>query len=155
MIINDEDQSFEHRGKIYHCALDITMDYIGGKWKSVVLWYLMKDKKRFGDLKKVIPDITEKMLSIQLRQLEKDGLVHREVFAEVPPRVEYSLTEDGKSLIIILHALADWGRKKGYEKGRLIKTKKTASRLLPGKCKTGLKFDVEKLESRVKTLSYF
>jgi len=123
MIINDEEQSFEHRGKIYHCALDITMDYIGGKWKSVVLWYLIKDKKRFGDLKKVMPDITEKMLSIQLRQLEKDGLVHREVFAEVPPRVEYSLTETGKSLITILQALADWGRKKGFDEGRLIKAK--------------------------------
>jgi len=127
MIINDEEQSFEHRGKIYHCALDITMDYIGGKWKSVVLWYLMKDKKRFGDLKKVMPDITEKMLSIQLRQLEKDGLVHREVFAEVPPRVEYSLTDAGKSLITILQGLADWGRKKGFDEGRLIKAKKNTA----------------------------
>src|SRR4051812_26523584 len=106
MIINDEEQSFEHRGKIYHCALDITMDYIGGKWKSVVLWYLMKERKRFSDLKKAIPDITEKMLSIQLRRLEKDGLVRREIFAEVPPRVEYSLTKEGESLLTILNELA-------------------------------------------------
>lgn len=130
MIINDEEQSFQHRGKIYHCALDITMDYIGGKWKSVVLWYLMKDKKRFGDLKKVMPDITEKMLSIQLRQLEKDGLIHREVFAEVPPRVEYTLTENGKSLITILQALAEWGRQKGFNEGRLVKAKKSTTKSL-------------------------
>jgi DNA-binding HxlR family transcriptional regulator len=69
MIINNEEQSFEHRGKIYHCALDITMDYIGGKWRSVILWYLIKDRKRFSALKKLIPDITEKMLSLQLRKL--------------------------------------------------------------------------------------
>jgi DNA-binding HxlR family transcriptional regulator len=130
MLINNEEQSFEHRGKIYHCALDITMDYIGGKWKSVVLWYLMKDRKRFGDLKKAIPDITEKMLSIQLRRLEKDGLVHREVFAEVPLRVEYRLTKEGESLIDILGALAAWGRNKGFNEGKLVKIKKPAVKSL-------------------------
>ena len=129
MIINDEEQSFEHRGKIYHCALDITMDYIGGKWKSVVLWYLMKNKKRFSDLKKVIPDITEKMLSIQLRQLEKDGLVNRQVFAEVPPRVEYSLTKEGESLTNILNELAVWGRQKGFNEGKLIKVKRSVKKI--------------------------
>jgi DNA-binding HxlR family transcriptional regulator len=123
MIINDEEQSFEHRGKIYHCALDITMDYIGGKWRSVVLWYLMKDKKRFNELKKVIPDITEKMLSIQLKQLERDGLIQRTVFAEVPPRVEYNLTKNGESLITILNELAAWGRNKGYNEGKMVKGK--------------------------------
>jgi len=121
MIINNEEQSFEHRGKIYHCALDITMDYIGGKWRAVVLWYLMKERKRFSELKKVIPDITEKMLSIQLRQLEKDGLVERHVFAEVPPRVEYTLSKSGESLITILNELASWGRNKGYTEGKLVK----------------------------------
>ena len=127
MIINSEEQSFEHRGKLYHCALDITMDYIGGKWKSVVLWYLIKEKKRFSDLKKLIPDITEKMLSIQLRQLEKDGLIAREVFAVVPPRVEYWLTDDGKSLINILRELAAWGRNKGYSEGKLVGKRKAKS----------------------------
>src|SRR3982750_1060085 len=117
MIIDNEEQSFEHRGKTYHCALDITMDYIGGKWRSVVLWYLIKDKKRFGDLKKLIPDITEKMLSIQLRQLEKDGLIQRTIFPEVPPRVEYMLTQSGESLITLLNELATWGRNKGYNEG--------------------------------------
>jgi DNA-binding HxlR family transcriptional regulator len=128
MIINDEEQSFEHRGKIYHCALDITMDYIGGKWKSVVLWYLMKERKRFSDLKKAIPDITEKMLSIQLRRLEKDGLVRREIFAEVPPRVEYSLTKEGESLLTILNELAAWGRRKGFNEGKLVKVRKATAK---------------------------
>lgn len=133
MIINNEEQTFEHRGKIYHCALDITMDYIGGKWKSVVLWYLMKERKRFSDLKKAIPDITEKMLSIQLRKLEKDGLVHREVFAEVPLRVEYSLTREGESLINILSAIAAWGREKGFNEGKVVKVKKTTPKSLKRK----------------------
>jgi DNA-binding HxlR family transcriptional regulator len=121
MIIDDEDQSFALRGKTYQCALDITMDYIGGKWRSVVLWYLMKDKKRFSELKKVIPDITEKMLSIQLKHLERDGLIERKVFAEVPPRVEYKLSAAGQSLIPMLKEIAAWGRNKGYTEGKLIK----------------------------------
>jgi DNA-binding HxlR family transcriptional regulator len=128
MIINNEEQSFEHRGKLYHCALDITMDYIGGKWKSVVLWYLIKNKKRFGDLKKLIPDITEKMLSIQLRQLEKDGLISRKVFPEVPPRVEYTLTPEGKTLTKVLTEIASWGRNKGFNEGKLVKKRATSAK---------------------------
>jgi DNA-binding HxlR family transcriptional regulator len=124
MIINNEEQSFEHRGKIYHCALDITMDYIGGKWRSVILWYLIKDRKRFSALKKLIPDITEKMLSLQLRKLERDGLIQRHVYAEVPPRVEYSLTPSGESLITLLSELASWGRNKGFKEGKLVKGRK-------------------------------
>jgi DNA-binding HxlR family transcriptional regulator len=121
MIINDEEQSFEHRGKVYHCAMDITMDYIGGKWRSVVLWYLLKGRKRFSELKAVIPDITEKMLSIQLKKLEKDGLIERTVFAEVPPRVEYNLTASGKTLIPLLNEIASWGRNKGFNEGKIVK----------------------------------
>lgn len=120
MKIEGEDYEFHLDGKRYHCALDITMDYIGGKWKAVVLWYLRKEKKRFNELKKHIPEITEKMLSLQLKALEKDGLVIREVFAEVPPKVEYCLSTEGKTLIPVIEALADWGRKKG-KKGELIK----------------------------------
>lgn len=103
---------FEHRGKLFHCPMDLTIDYIGGKWKSVVLWYLIKEKKRFGELKKLIPTITEKMLSLQLRQLEADGLIARQIFPEVPPRVEYTLTEEGKTLILLLKAMSSWGIRK-------------------------------------------
>ena len=106
MIVNGKKMEIHLNNKTYHCAMDVTMDYIGGKWKTVVLWYLSEGKKRFGELNKIIPGITEKMLSIQLKQLETTGLVKREVFPEVPLRVEYSLTPFGKSLIPILNEIS-------------------------------------------------
>ena len=119
MIIQDKEYVFEIGDKTYHCAMDVTMDYIGGKWKTVVLWYLRNKTMRFGELKKQIPDITEKMLSLQLKALEEDGLVKREVYPEVPLRVEYSLTEFGKSLVPVLDAIAKWGRSLGETQGKL------------------------------------
>ena len=89
MIIDGNEYRIRMNGQVYHCALDVTMEMVGGKWKTIVLWYLRKDKKRFSELRRSIPGITEKMLSLQLRQLEKDGFVSRKVHAEVPPRVEY------------------------------------------------------------------
>ncbi|HQW06247.1 MAG TPA: helix-turn-helix domain-containing protein [Flavobacteriales bacterium] len=107
--------------RTYHCALDVTMHVIGGKWKTIVLWYLRKGSKRFSELRKLIPDITEKMLSMQLKQLEKDGLVSRKVFAEVPPRVEYTLTAHGRTLLPLLEEIAKWGRMIGKKYGKLEK----------------------------------
>lgn len=123
MIIKGKEYAFNIHGTLYHCAMDVTMDYIGGKWKTVVLWYLRNKTMRFGELKKQIPDITEKMLSLQLKKLEEDGLVQREVFAEVPLRVEYSLTEFGKTLIPVLEAVAKWGRHLGETEGSMIEIK--------------------------------
>jgi DNA-binding HxlR family transcriptional regulator len=121
MIIKGKNVAFKLQGKVYHCAMDITMDYIGGKWKSVVLWYLKNGTHRFAELKKLIPDITEKMLSIQLRALEEDGLIMRKVYGKKPPmRVEYSLTEFGATLIPALNAIARWGRSLGENEGELI-----------------------------------
>jgi DNA-binding HxlR family transcriptional regulator len=121
MIIKGKNVAYKLQGKIYHCAMDITMDFIGGKWKSVVLWYLKNGTHRFAELKKLIPDITEKMLSIQLRALEKDGLIKRKVYGQKPPvRVEYSLTEFGTTLIPALNAIAKWGRGLGEGEGELI-----------------------------------
>ena len=121
MIINEKEYLISLNDKTYHCALDVTMDYVGGKWKTVVLWYLRKDKKRYSELRKLIPDITERMLSIQLKQLEDDGLIKREVFTEKPPlKVEYSLTDFGKTLIPVLDALALWGRTVASEKGQIV-----------------------------------
>ena len=121
MIIDDKNVAFKLNGKLYHCAMDIIMEYIGGKWKTVVLWYLKDGTLRFSELKKRIPDITEKMLSIQLRTLEADGLIKRKVYGSKPPiRVEYSLTEFGKSLSETLHAIAKWGRDLGTNKGELV-----------------------------------
>jgi DNA-binding HxlR family transcriptional regulator len=121
MIIKGKNVAYKLDGKIYHCAMDITMDYIGGKWKSVVLWYLKNGTHRFAELKKLIPDITEKMLSIQLRALEEDGLIERKVYGKKPPmRVEYSLTEFGATLIPALNAIAKWGRGLGESEGELV-----------------------------------
>ncbi len=120
MIIDKKEKVFILHGKEYHCAMDITMDYIGGKWKTVVLWYLRKDKKRFSELRKLIPNITEKMLSLQLKDLENDRIVKRKVYPQVPPRVEYYLTDFGKTLIPMLEEIAKWGRRLAESKATLV-----------------------------------
>jgi len=124
MIVDGKELEIKMNGRTYHCALDITMDYIGGKWKTIVLWYLRGDKKRFGEIRKQIPQITEKMLSMQLKELERDGIVSRKVYAEVPPKVEYFLTPEGKTLLPILEELAKWGRSKGRKSGVIQEVKK-------------------------------
>jgi len=115
-------------GHEFHCAMDITMNYIGGKWKTVVLWYLRKDKKRFSELRRLIPNITEKMLSLQLKDLEHDGIVGRKLYAEVPPKVEYFLTDFGKSMIPMLEEIARWGRNLGESKGKMVDKEKKKTR---------------------------
>lgn len=124
MIIDGKEFKIHMKGKIYHCPMDVTMQYIGGKWKTVVLWYLRGERKRFSELKKHMPEITEKMLSLQLKKLERDGIVERKVYAEVPPRVEYSLTKDGKTLIPILEALVMWGKNRAKKYGEVKEVKK-------------------------------
>ena len=122
MVIAGKEMQVELDGKIYHCALDITMDYISGKWKTVILWYLRKDARRFSELNRLIPQITEKMLSLQLKQLEKDGIVSRTIFAEVPPRVEYSMTEATKALEPTIQSLMEWWQLfgRGAQAARLL-----------------------------------
>jgi DNA-binding HxlR family transcriptional regulator len=93
------------------CSVRAALDVIGGKWKPVITWYLMEGTKRFGELRKCMPDATQKMLTQQLRELERDNIVHRKVYKEVPPRVEYSLTLHGRSLRPVLTALCKWGAK--------------------------------------------
>ena len=91
------------------CNIEVAMGAIEGKWKVLILWYLKDEKKRFNELQKSIYGITQKMLIQKLRDLEKDGIVHREVYPVVPPKVEYSLTEYGKTLKPILKQLYFWG----------------------------------------------
>jgi DNA-binding HxlR family transcriptional regulator len=93
----------------YGCPVEATLDVIGGKWKGVILYKLLERPRRFSELKRELPTITQRMLTLQLRELEADGLVHREIYKEVPPRVEYSLTEFGKTLEPILLAMLTWG----------------------------------------------
>ena len=91
------------------CPVETTLTLIGDKWKVLILRDLMPGTKRFGELKKSIGSVSQKVLTAQLRDMEANGLVHREVYAEVPPRVEYSLTELGQSLRPILDAMSSWG----------------------------------------------
>ena len=93
----------------YFCPVTATLSVIGGKWKPIILWILFHDTRRFSELKRMIPKITQKMLTQQLRELESDGIVHREVYPVVPPKVEYSLTEEGRTLAPTLQAMAEWG----------------------------------------------
>jgi DNA-binding HxlR family transcriptional regulator len=87
-----------------------TLKILGGKWKLLILWHLKDGTKRFSELKRLIPEITEKMLIQQLRELEKDEIVNRNVQSDIPPRVDYSFTDYGKSLIPVLKPLCDWGQ---------------------------------------------
>jgi len=91
------------------CNIEVAMEAIDGKWKILILWYLRDEKKRFNELQKSIFGITQKMLIQKLRNLEEDGIVHREVYPVVPPKVEYSLTEYGETLKPILKQLFKWG----------------------------------------------
>lgn len=90
------------------CPVEAALDIIGGKWKSIILFRVMEQTRRFNELRRLMPKITQRMLTNQLRELERDGLVHREVYPEVPPRVEYSITAFGASLEPVLQALKDW-----------------------------------------------
>ncbi|AZR78214.1 MULTISPECIES: winged helix-turn-helix transcriptional regulator [Bacillus] len=95
--------------KTYNIPVEATLEVIGGKWKVVILCHLKKDKKRTCELKQLMSGITQKMLTQQLRELEEDGVIERKVYNQVPPKVEYSLTDYGHSLDSILDTLCNWG----------------------------------------------
>ncbi|GHO85676.1 winged helix-turn-helix transcriptional regulator [Dictyobacter formicarum] len=91
------------------CPVEVTLSIVGGKWKPLIVWYLLSATRRFGELRRLMPDVTQQMLTMQLRELEQAGILHREVYAQVPPKVEYSLTELGRSLEPVILQLATWG----------------------------------------------
>ncbi|NEW07454.1 helix-turn-helix transcriptional regulator [Paenibacillus sp. SYP-B3998] len=91
------------------CPVEFTLDVIGGKWKGVLLYHLIDGTKRFNEFRRICPLITQRMLTLQLRELENDGIVHREVYQQVPPKVEYSLTEFGKTLEPLILSMKQWG----------------------------------------------
>lgn len=93
----------------YGCPMEATLDIIGGKWKGVILYHLLDGEKRFGELRRLLPRVTQRMLTLQLRELEEAGVVHREIYKQIPPKVEYSLTEFGRSLEPIIALMCGWG----------------------------------------------
>ena len=113
------------------CPVEATLEMIGGKYKALILWHLSDGKMRFSELKKAIPNATPKMLTQQLRELELHKLIHREVYPVIPPKVEYSLTQTGESLIPVLESMRDWGatylRAKNLESTCFMMNKQTTS----------------------------
>lgn len=97
-------------GKKYPCCASLTMGYIGGKWKTVILFYLMEGPLRYSELRRKMEGVTERTLSLQLQKLEEDKIINRKVYTSKPPlKVEYSLTDFGKTLIPVVEAIANWG----------------------------------------------
>ncbi|WP_245681311.1 winged helix-turn-helix transcriptional regulator [Arcticibacter eurypsychrophilus] len=102
----------EMSGKLYPCTVSLAMDIIGGKWKTVILYHLKDSKKRYSELRKDMPTVTERTLSLQLKELQKDGMVSRTVYGVKPPiRVEYCLTDFGQSFLPVLQAITNWGNR--------------------------------------------
>jgi DNA-binding HxlR family transcriptional regulator len=109
--------------KMFPCTVSIAMNLVGGKWKAVILYHLKDLDKRYNELRKEMPAITEMTLSLQLKQLEKDGLILRVVHGKKPPiKVVYSLTDFGRSCIPLLNAITEWGNHVAAEKGEFIST---------------------------------
>lgn len=98
-------------GSFEICPVEVTADVIGGKWKPLILFYTSQQTRRFNELRRLIPGVTQQMLTLQLRELERAGVIHREVYTQVPPKVEYSLTELGRSLIPLLWQMFAWGER--------------------------------------------
>lgn len=102
------------KGKKFNSSVEISLDVIGGKWKMLIIWRLKDGSKRYGEIRKSLPKVTHKMLTQQLRELEQDEILNRKVYPEVPPKVEYSLTLLGESVIPVIDMLREWGD--GYRK---------------------------------------
>ena len=109
-MIDQEQKLHLFSGKEYPCCASLTMGVIGGKWKTVIIFHLMNGTLRYNELRKAMPTVTERTLSLQLKKLEEDGIVNRKVYTKKPPlKVEYTLTELGESLIPIVKSIAEWG----------------------------------------------
>lgn len=110
------------KGKLYPCPVSLAMDLVGGKWKAVILYYLRNEEKRYNELRKEIQTVTEMTLSLQLKQLEKDGLIERKVYGKKPPiKVIYSLTDFGKTFVPVLESVNEWGKQITNDKGEFVK----------------------------------
>jgi DNA-binding HxlR family transcriptional regulator len=104
-------QRYELDGTFYYCPVDLTLSVIGGRWKGLVFWNLRYGTKRFGEVKKILVGINDKMLTQVLRELEASGIISRKVYEVVPPKVEYTLTPEGEQLLPVMKQMSDWGEK--------------------------------------------
>ena len=121
MLVDGKELVYHIDNQIFHCPLSVTMNFIGGKWKAIILWYIHMNNgpMRFGEIKSFIPDITEKMLSLQLQSLIEHGILHRTDHGGRPRRVDYQLTKFGNTFIPILSEIRNWGTEQGEVIGRL------------------------------------
>jgi DNA-binding HxlR family transcriptional regulator len=107
--------------KLYPCSVSLAMDLVGGKWKAVILYHLKDADKRYSELRKEMPGVTERTLSLQLKQLEEDGLISRQVYGKKPPiMVVYRLTDFGRSFSPVLNAILGWGNQIATQKGEFV-----------------------------------
>lgn len=109
--------------KEFECAFSFAISLINGKWKGIILWYLQGGTLRYGELRRLLGNITQKMLTQTLRELEKDGLIERTVYPVVPPKVEYTITQNGEKLLPIFKALQEWGEEVGSQIGEVLECK--------------------------------
>ncbi|KZE73750.1 ArsR family transcriptional regulator [Paenibacillus elgii] len=107
--MGDRRNKYGIRPDMQACPVETTLDVIGGKWKGIILYQLLDGTKRFNEFRRLNPGITQFMLTLQLRELERDGIIHREIYKEVPPRVEYSLTDFGRTLEPVIMSMKAWG----------------------------------------------
>lgn len=107
--MNEYEERFGANANIEGCPVEFTLGVIGGKWKGILLYHLIDGVKRFNEFRRLCPNVTQRMLTLQLRELEQDGIVHREVYQQVPPKVEYSLTPLGQTLTPLILQMKQWG----------------------------------------------
>ncbi len=109
-IMEETQKSYSYNGKEYPCCASLTMGVIGGKWKTVILYHLIDGTLRYNELRKLMPTVTERTLSLQLKKLEEDKIIERKVYTKKPPlKVEYNLTDLGKTLVPLIQSIAEWG----------------------------------------------
>jgi DNA-binding HxlR family transcriptional regulator len=123
MHIECQSEFIKFNNKLYPCTVSVAMDLVGGKWKAVILYHLKDADKRYNELRKEMPGITERTLSLQLKQLEEDDLISRKVYGKKPPvKVVYSLTDFGRSCTPLLDAIIGWGNQVAAQKGEFVKS---------------------------------
>lgn len=120
MLKNNRNIVIDLKGKRYFCPVEVTMDIIGGKWTAPILWYLIDNTLRYGELKKLLVTISERVLIKELKSLQDWGLIERKSYPEVPPKVEYTLSEYGKTLIPLIKLISQWGGNHSRKNGVLV-----------------------------------